>query len=1409
MTPGLFRPLHQIFNGQTGLLRTLAAALLCFVLMGVFAAYQIYHQAEAASRNLEQVAVSIARVNAAEIARIVKQAETFLEKVAVDPGIRSLDRQHCGHWFDHFIEIYPQHSNLLTKDLNGYPVCSGLPVVPGVKINLRNYLNEVQHNNGFAIGTPNQGALSKRWVVPLDFPIRDDSGNIVGTVSAPLDLLKFNPFLGAGAFHGLPDGTTATLFAPDMTMLARSLDPENWVGSRSVQVPELIALVTGRAETARIISQVDHMERIHGAAKVPGTAWTTIASIPTAPIKAARDAEIRMWEGILAVTALALLGLVYGWARRAAEPRNNQSGGAVASHPLPTDAVNAGAAFVKQRRKEHPFPFFAVLFVTLGLFGYLFWSSYQSTRSQALVAANNVSEILASSIQDMLERAHSDLLVFAPQLTPDDLAGRASPARQADLEARMGFHLRSFPAVIHYLVLDAQGNRLFGSAAANSQSNVSYGDRTWFQQLRDHPDLDLVLSEVLIGRVTQRQTFIMGSAIRDGESHLLGVMVAAFDLAEWQSRIDHLDVGNTGLVAVRRTDNNALVLRRPQLVEQINEPAKPGGMSDLIRPDRSSGTGEFTSPVDQITRLYAYRTLSPYPLNVVVGISTADYFAPWRRQAALSGMGALVLIAILMAMYRRRLAVQQRLSISEGHLAAELARFKAVLTAASDGIHVLDADGTVLEASDSFCRMLGYPRDEIIGMKVSQWDAKFTPEALAEILDKEFTQQDLSLFETSHRRKDGTVFDVEITGYPFMLGNRRVMFNSSRDISDRKVAEARLRDSEARFRSLIEGTTDWVWETDAQHRFSWFSPSFEFILGRPLATMLGIRRWDAAADSGGTGDIWQAHLETLTRHMPFRDFRYWLTDAAGKLRWITISGSPRFDEAGIFLGYRGSGSDITERSAMSTRLRLFSKTVEQVPLAVVVTDLAGKIEYVNPHAEVLSGYVSDELIGRDASMLGDDQNAAQDEMWRTIRSGATWAGEFLNRRKDGSNYWQASTIFAVTDGEGAATHYVGIGEDVTARKRDQTALSAAHAQLSAILDNTPVGIAIISINRTFLRVNRAFSSIFSLCKDDVEGKSTRIIYRSDLDYDDIGTRAYPLVQAGGTFSSKVPMIRQDDGHPIVVSLAATLVDEANPALGVVWAAEDISERLANEEKLAQANSELELRTSELSKVNEELEQFAYVASHDLRQPLRMVNSYVSLIERRLGTDIDGDMKDFIGFARDGAHRMDSLILGLLQYSRTGRTKTSWVDVALDEVMAQAVHDLDVTIQEAGATVAVAKGLPVVVGDPIELMRLFENLLGNAVKYRAPDRAPVISITCEDSGDDWKICVVDNGIGIATDQRERAFGIFQRLVTDEQYEGTGIGLAVSKKIVELHGGRIWIEAAPGEGSIFVVTLPKGD
>ncbi|MEU4341064.1 CHASE3 domain-containing protein [Nocardia sp. NPDC023852] len=252
--------------------------------------------------------------------------------------------------------------------------------------------------------------------------------------------------------------------------------------------------------------------------------------------------------------------------------------------------------------------------------------------------------------------------------------------------------------------------------------------------------------------------------------------------------------------------------------------------------------------------------------------------------------------------------------------------------------------------------------------------------------------------------------------------------------------------------------------------------------------------------------------------------------------------------------------------------------------------------------------------------------------------------------------------------------------------------------------------------------------------------------------------------------------------------------------------EELASARAQESLLAEQAADLDAQTTELRRSNAELEQFAYVASHDLQEPLRKVASFCQLLEKRYGDQLDERGKQYIDFAVDGAKRMQVLINDLLTFSRVGRVTDRNEPTRLDKTLDKALTNLAAACEDTGARIEFPDELPEITGDPTLLSMLWQNLIGNAIKFRSPDQPPALRITCEPQGPaGWLLSVSDNGIGIAPEFAEKVFVIFQRLHSRDEYSGTGIGLALCKKIVEYHGGRIWIDPAYTEGTRFWFTL----
>ncbi|MFB7220043.1 ATP-binding protein [Streptomyces sp. NPDC056227] len=260
---------------------------------------------------------------------------------------------------------------------------------------------------------------------------------------------------------------------------------------------------------------------------------------------------------------------------------------------------------------------------------------------------------------------------------------------------------------------------------------------------------------------------------------------------------------------------------------------------------------------------------------------------------------------------------------------------------------------------------------------------------------------------------------------------------------------------------------------------------------------------------------------------------------------------------------------------------------------------------------------------------------------------------------------------------------------------------------------------------------------------------------------------------------------------------------------VAAAVEDMRSRLVSElDEAQERESLLAQQAEELRRSNSELEQFAYVASHDLQEPLRKVASFCQLLEKRYGEELDARGKQYIDFAVDGAKRMQVLINDLLTFSRVGRVHDSWNSVDFDRSLDRAVANLALSIEETGTTLVRENPLPQVTGDSTTLAMIWQNLIGNAVKFRHPEVPCVITVGCVREEDEWRFTVQDNGIGIAPEFAEKVFIIFQRLHSRDEYDGTGIGLALCRKIIEFHGGRIWLDPGYREGARIHFSLPVG-
>jgi len=464
------------------------------------------------------------------------------------------------------------------------------------------------------------------------------------------------------------------------------------------------------------------------------------------------------------------------------------------------------------------------------------------------------------------------------------------------------------------------------------------------------------------------------------------------------------------------------------------------------------------------------------------------------------------------------------------------------------------------------------------------------------------------------------------------------------------------------------------------------------------------------------------------------------------------------------------------------------------------TDSAGRVTMVSRSIETVLGYAPDEVVGRRAADFHYDREG-RDRLLAALdaNDGRVRDFEVRMRHKSGHPVWISTSSHRRAEADGGAgipfPAIEGVFRSIEERKHLEKRLWTQVTLTRSLIDASDDAAILIDTSGCLLAANAVFAQRFGRPAEHLVGTSVWEMFPPDLARS--RKAACDEALAGGA-----PVHICDERDGLHYSTAIFPVRNADGRIECLAAfSRDVTAAVESRRRI-------DTYITEIKRSNEELENFAYVASHDLREPLRMVSSYLSLIERRYGGQIDQDGRDFIAFARDGAVRMDRLVLELLELSRIGRHGAPLVPMPLKPAIDQALAALGSAIAAQRATVDIAASFDdrTIVGDVNQIALLFQNLIGNAIKYHAPDRAPQVRIGCDESGADPVYFIADNGIGINPGNFERIFGIFQRLHTREEYEGTGIGLALCRKIVERHGGRIWLESEPGRGSTFHFTLP---
>jgi PAS domain S-box-containing protein len=896
--------------------------------------------------------------------------------------------------------------------------------------------------------------------------------------------------------------------------------------------------------------------------------------------------------------------------------------------------------------------------------------------------------------------------------------------------------------------------------------------------------------------ITENSAFLSEykSSVAATNAKLVRLRQLTIDNAPQQLRLDELD----SLIAHR-------LRLLADLIDLQTKPSPSDG-AQLI-----SKTSESIKLEARIKDLLAEMTSAEQTLlqdrNVKASVSTHAI-----NLTILIGTGLGLVLMSAITYFLHRTTIQNGRAV-DAQLASE-AKFRGILESAPDAMVIADGQGRIVLVNAETERLFGYSRDELVGQLVDilvperfrgkhpQHRQGYTAHPRPRLMGEGADLRGL--------RKDNTEFSVEISLSPIETPEGTLISSAIRDVTARKAAERAQRASEAKFRGILESAPDAMVIADGQGRIVLVNAETERLFGYSRDELVG-QLVDILVPERFRGKHPQ-HRQGYTAHprpramgegADLRGLRKDNTEFS-----VEISLSPIETPEGTLIS--SAIRDVTARRAAEKRIAhmedRYRTLLEAAPDAMVVANQAGEIILVNVQAEKQFGYRRDELVGQKVGniipkgfaeqlVVGGTPSAVE-VIAQQIRKGL----ELIARRKDGTEFPIEIMLSPMESPEGILV--TAAVRDISERKHAEDALQQSENRLRVLIDGVKdYAILMLDPKGLVTTWGEGAERIKGYRAEEIIGQSFSRFYLPEAIAQQKPSQELKIAEEQGRFEEEGWRVRKDGSRFWANVVITALRDETGQLRGFAKVNRDFSERKKSDEQLAKT-------LTELKRSNEELQQFAYVASHDLQEPLRMVASYTQLLAQRYKGRLDADADEFIAYAVDGSNRMQGLIQDLLAYSRAGTNGKALGQVSSEDALDEALNNLRAMIEESGTTVT-HDALPPIKTDESQLVQVFQNLVGNAMKYHGVE-APRVHVSATKNGaKEWIFSIRDNGMGIDSQYFERIFIIFQRLHGREEFEGTGIGLAICKKIVERMGGRIWVESQLEKGSTFFFALPERD
>jgi PAS domain S-box-containing protein len=748
-------------------------------------------------------------------------------------------------------------------------------------------------------------------------------------------------------------------------------------------------------------------------------------------------------------------------------------------------------------------------------------------------------------------------------------------------------------------------------------------------------------------------------------------------------------------------------------------------------------------------------------------------------------------------------------------------RFRSLVENSNDAIAILSKDVELTYMSPSVINVLGYTVEEIMQLDaislVHPEDVAKVQQAMEICLANPGVPGKGLVVRVLHKNKSWQWIETTLTN---MLHDPAIggIVDNFRNVTEKKQAEEKVRIAKERYDTVIKATNEAVWEWDIQTNEVHWGEGFRSLFGYdPEKTSRSVNVWDSYFHPEDAEKIVNSLNAVVASESQLQwEAEYRFLKSNGQYAYVLDRGFLIRDTQGNPLRMIGAMQDITSKMVADQALRDSEEKTRLIMNAsldaIICMDKNGLITFWNPQAEKIFGWSMEEVMGRPLSetIIPATYRAHHNRGLEAYAK--TGQGRNLNTilelsaiNRNNEEFPVELTVLPIRQEK--EEFFCAFVRDITGRKMAEQQLKLSKERYDTIAKATNDVIYEWDLVRNVNYWGEGYETLFGHKRTgDTMPTGSWLDNLHPEEKDSILASAYEAFETKKTSLVRELRFRCADGsYKTVFDKLVIVYDQEGKPLRIVGAMQDITERKKNETSIINLNDELNKRAEELAASNSELEQFAYVASHDLQEPLRMVTGFLELLKSKYENNLDETARQYIQFSADGAERMKQLILDLLEYSRVNTSQEKHASTDISEIIYQVLDTYVCKIKTSNAIVKVSL-MPSARVNKLQMTQLFQNLIGNALKYNRAEQ-PKIEIGFEEKCTHWQFFVKDNGIGIDPKFYERIFIIFQRLHTKNQFSGTGIGLAICKKIVEKHEGKIWVNSTPGQGSTFYFTIKK--